>query len=114
MAVIRFAQANLRGAKVGNASLEKMMAERKVDVALVQEPYSYRYRITNMGKQKFVCVTDAAPMAAVVVCGAGVDVTMVTRHTSSHVACALVEKVTQGSWSSVPTANLKNETLAAI
>lgn len=93
---IRLMQLNMRRSAVVTGEVRQLVAEKRLDVLLLQEPYVRKQGASRtfygLGlSSKVAAVRSQHPWAAVVVCNPRLDILFVSQLSTPHCACAEVQ-----------------------
>lgn len=95
---LRVNQINIGGCLLAAQELRKTNADNKIDITLLQEPYSYRGKAHGFGfKNRIVAVegegnykSPDAPRAAIVISNPNIDVLRLDKYMTTHCAAAVI------------------------
>lgn len=93
---VRILQLNMRRSTVVTGEVRQLIKEKRLDILLLQEPYSQKRDKGHvvcglgLGNQVAASKTDR-PWAAVVVCNPGITLLLVAQLSTSHCVCAEVQ-----------------------
>lgn len=100
--LLRIGQINAGGSRAVTDEIRQIMAERRIDVVLLQEPYCYELNVKGFGlRAKVIEDSDRAPwsritkiQAAVVVGNIELTVTKLQQLSNTHFICVQISTAT--------------------